>query len=273
LPLVAIDGPSGSGKSTVAKAVARRLGAAYLDTGAMYRAITWAVLQAGVDPGDQAAVTQVARGAQLELGIDPASPGISVDGVAVDVPIRGPEVTAAVSSVSAVPAVRDLLVARQRAVAELAVAEARSGRTGGWAGAVVEGRDIGTVVLPQAAVKVFLTADAAARARRRATELAAATRPATQQRPEEPPALPLSQLAATEAALARRDHLDSSRPVSPLAAAPDAIVLDSTERTVEEVVEVVLEACRQAGITVPDPPPPTDLARSAASGAGTEERP
>ncbi|HWB34448.1 MAG TPA: (d)CMP kinase, partial [Rugosimonospora sp.] len=114
--VVAVDGPSGSGKSTVSRRLARSLGAAYLDTGAMYRAVTWAVLNAGVDPQDATTVAQVAAEASVVSGTDPTNPTIEVDGVAVDREIRGPEVTAAVSAVSAIPAVRELLVAQQRAI-------------------------------------------------------------------------------------------------------------------------------------------------------------
>lgn len=246
-PLVAIDGPSGSGKSTVARAVARRLGAAYLDTGAMYRALTWAVLQAGVPLDDVDAVVSVARHVDLEVGLDPDTPGVSVGGVPVDGPIRGAEVTAAVSAVSAVPTIRHLLVSRQRAVAQIAVEEALAGRPGGWSGAVVEGRDIGTVVLPDAPVKIFLTAQVSARAGRRAAEQADAT-------PQNGAVGGATlDVATTAAALARRDRLDSTRQTSPLLAAADAVVLDSTDLSVEEVVEQVLQVCRLAGLAVPPP--------------------
>ena len=212
-PVVAIDGPSGSGKSTVSRRLAAELGAQYLDTGAMYRAVTWAVLDARVDPADADAVAKVAVDADLVVGTDPASPHISVGTVAVDGPIRGAEVTAAVSAVASVPAVRQLLVARQRDI----IAAARSA-----AGIVVEGRDIGTVVAPDADLKVYLTASAAERARRRSTEVAA-------------------DLAATAADLQRRDTIDSTRAVDPLTQAADAVVLDSTELGIDEVVHRLLE--------------------------------
>ncbi|GAA1774837.1 (d)CMP kinase [Luedemannella helvata] len=207
-PVVAIDGPSGSGKSTVSRRLAAELGAQYLDTGAMYRAVTWAVLDAGVDPADADAVAKVAVDADLVIGTDPTSPHISVGTVPVDAPIRGAAVTAAVSAVASVPAVRQLLVARQRDI----IASARSA-----AGIVVEGRDIGTVVAPDADLKVYLTASAAERARRRSTEVAA-------------------DLAATAADLQRRDTIDSTRAVDPLTQAADAVVLDSTELGIDEVV-------------------------------------
>ncbi len=218
--VVAVDGPSGSGKSTVSRRLARSLGAAYLDTGAMYRAVTWAVLNAGVDPQDATTVAKVAAEASVVSGTDPTNPTIEIDGVAVDREIRGPEVTAAVSAVSAIPAVRELLVAQQRAI----IATCGS--------IVVEGRDIGTVVAPDADLKVFLTASADARARRRSAEQAA-------------------DVAATAADLARRDHLDSTRATNPLAQAPDAVVLDSTELGVDEVVHRLLELLAHAGAEVP----------------------
>ncbi|GGK37054.1 cytidylate kinase [Pilimelia terevasa] len=203
--VVAVDGPSGSGKSTVSRRLARALDARYLDTGAMYRGVTWAVLRSGVALADAAAVAKVAEAARLESGTDPDAPTMTVDGVAVDAPIRGPEVTAAVSAVAAVPAVRRLLVARQRDLI------AAAGRV------VVEGRDIGTVVAPDAALKVYLTASPAERARRRSAEDAADE-------------------AATAADLARRDTADSTRAADPLQQAADAVVLDTTGLGIDEVV-------------------------------------
>ncbi|MBV1855512.1 (d)CMP kinase [Catellatospora sp. NEAU-YM18] len=202
---MAVDGPSGSGKSTVSRRLAQRLDARYLDTGAMYRAATWAVLQAGVDLADADGIAKVVIDLELLITTDPAHPSISANGENVDAPIRGPEVTAAVSAVSAVPFVRQVLVARQRALID------ESARI------VVEGRDIGSVVAPEADLKVFLTASSAERARRRSTENA-------------------TDHAATEADLARRDHLDSTRKVNPLQQAADAVVLDSTELGIDEVV-------------------------------------
>ena len=207
-PVVAVDGPSGSGKSTVSRRLAVALGAKYLDTGAMYRAVTWAVLRAGVDPGDAETVTKIASDVVLTVGTDPADPHIAVDGTNVDAPIRGPEVTRAVSAVAAIPGVRQVLVARQREV----IAGARTG-----AGIVVEGRDIGTVVLPDADLKVFLTASADERARRRSAEQGV-------------------DHDATAADMARRDRLDSTRDLHPLAQASDAVVLDSTGLDIDEVV-------------------------------------
>ncbi|MHB8430871.1 MAG: (d)CMP kinase [Acidimicrobiales bacterium] len=197
LPLVAIDGPAGSGKSTVSKALAERLGVDRLDTGAMYRAVTWAALQRGLDPEDVGAIASLALQLDLEVG-----GGIRADGTDVTDAIRSPEVSAAVSAVARNPDVRTVLVERQRRwVAE---------RGGG----VVEGRDIGSVVFPDADLKLYLTASPEERARRRADEDAGA--------------------------LARRDRLDSTRSASPLEVAEGARVLDTTDRTVSEVVEEVM---------------------------------
>jgi cytidylate kinase len=216
---VALDGPSGTGKSSVARAVAARLGAAYLDTGAMYRAATVAVLDAGVDPEDAEAVARTVAGARIEVGTAADSEVVRVDGVDVAARIRGPEVTRAVSPVSAVPAVRRQLVEQQRRLVDRVEA------------VVVEGRDIGTVVLPEATLKVYLTAAPEARARRRADQLGV-TDPA--------------EVAALAADLRRRDAYDSSRVDSPLRPAGDAVVVDSTdlqqEQTVERVVELALSA-------------------------------
>ncbi|BCB74453.1 (d)CMP kinase [Phytohabitans flavus] len=203
--VVAVDGPSGSGKSTVSRRLAGVLGAQYLDTGAMYRAVTWAVLVSGADPHDAEAVAKVAGEIDLEIGTEPDAPYTHVDGTPVDRAIRGPEVTGAVSAVAAVPWVRQLLVAQQRKII------AATGRI------VVEGRDIGTVVAPDADLKVYLTASAATRAQRRSTENA-------------------TDLTATAADLDRRDRLDSTRTADPLQQATDAVVLDTTELGIEEVV-------------------------------------
>lgn len=208
-PVIAIDGPSGSGKSTVARALAARLGLRYLDTGAMYRAVTAAVLDAGADPADAERVAVIAATVELEISTDPEPARVRVSGRDVSGEIRGPAVTTAVSAVSAVPAVRAALVARQRQII-------------GPGGIVVEGRDIGTAVAPDAALKVFLTADPAERAARRALETNVP-------------------VAATEADLARRDTLDASRAASPMAQAPDALVLDSTGLGPEAVVDEILD--------------------------------
>lgn len=216
--VVAVDGPSGSGKSTVSRRLAADLGARYLDTGAMYRAATWAVLQADAELTDPDGIYKVVSAAAMQITTDPAAPSISVDGVNVDGPIRGAEVTQAVSAVAAVPAVRRLLVDRQRAI----IVESRR--------IVVEGRDIGTVVAPEADLKVYLTASAHARAARRSAEVSA-------------------DHSATAADLARRDHLDSTRKADPLQQAADAVVLDSTELGIDEVVAELHALLEKKGVT------------------------
>jgi cytidylate kinase len=223
--VIALDGPSGSGKSTVARGVARALGWRYVDTGATYRAATLAVLRAGVDVQDVDAVEKAVRAARIEVRTDPDAATTSLDDEDVSRAIRGPEVTAAVSAVSAVPAVRSLMVDLQRAAA-------------GGQNAVVEGRDIATVVLPDAAVKVYLDASPDVRAQRRAGDAEAGVTP-----------LGGDVQAAVAADLARRDRLDSTRAASPLQAAPDAVHLDSSRLDAEAVVERVLELARSAGLT------------------------
>jgi cytidylate kinase len=213
-----LDGPSGTGKSSVARAVATRLGAAYLDTGAMYRAATVAVLDAGVDLDDAEGIARAVADADLRIGTAADAETVTVDGVDVAERIRGTEVTRAVSPVSAVPAVRRLLVDRQRSL--IAAADA----------VVVEGRDIGTVVLPDATLKIYRTAAPEARAERRAGQLGV-TDPAR-----------IAQIAAD---LRRRDAYDSSRADSPLRPAVDAVVVDSTGLDREAVVERVLELARE----------------------------
>lgn len=215
--VVAIDGPSGTGKSTVSRRLAAALGARYLDTGAMYRAVTWAVLAAGIDPSDAAAVAEISGKITLDSGTDPSAPHISVDGRPVDVEIRGPEVTKAVSAVAAVPDVRRRLVARQREV--IAAADR----------IVVEGRDIGTTVAPAADLKVYLTASEAERARRRGTEMAGGT------------ATTADALAIIQADLARRDTFDSTRTASPLRRADDAVEVDTTGLDIDAVVARLVE--------------------------------
>jgi cytidylate kinase len=201
MTIVAIDGPAGAGKSTVARAVARRLGFTYLDSGAMYRAVALAALERAVPPADIAG--------SIEIDV---SDGVRLDRRDVSSAIRAPEVSEAASQAAADPAVRDAMVAQQR----------RLLRAGDW---VVEGRDIGTVVAPDADVKVFLTADAAERARRRATELGV------------DPATVLAEQTI-------RDERDSSRRHSPLQPAPGAVVLDTTGMNLEDVVEHVAGLAR-----------------------------
>ena len=220
--VIAIDGPSGSGKSTVARRVAQRLGYRYLDTGAMYRALTWQALDRRVDLEDAAALTELAERVHLEPGTNPRRPTIAIGGVDVSTPIRSRAVTNAVSAVSAVPAVREALVRRQR---ELIAAGP----------IVVEGRDIGTTVAPDAALKVFLTASSEARAARRHRQFAASGDAAAEH--------------DTRAEIERRDERDSSRAASPLVQAADALVVDSTTRGVDEVVGEVLAAATRRGLT------------------------
>lgn len=210
--VIAIDGPAGSGKSTVARAVASKLSLEYLDTGAMYRAVAFAVLERGIDPADSAAVARLAHEIDIEVGGT-----VLVDGVDATVEIRGPEVTRAVSTVAANPLVRKEMVARQRA---WSVAHG---------GGVVEGRDIGTVVFPEADVKIFLTAADHERANRRSKEMLD---------------LHYDEVAAD---MQQRDRVDSSRVASPLAIAHDAVVLDTTGVDLGAVISTVLELVAQGG--------------------------
>lgn len=208
--VVAIDGPAGTGKSTVARGLATALGARYLDTGAMYRIVTLSVLRRGVDLDDAAAIGAAVGDVELSVGHDPAADRSYLGGEDVSAEIRGDAVTKAVSAVSAVPEVRRRLVALQRALAD------------GPGRVVVEGRDIGTVVLPDADVKIFLTASAEERARRRNDQNVAAGLP--------------DDYAGVLADVQRRDHLDSTRAVSPLRAADDAVVVDTSDMTQDEVI-------------------------------------
>ena len=203
---VAIDGPAGAGKTTVAKALAARLGWTYVDTGAMYRAVALAALEAGVDPADPASVTAVAERAQINL--DQGT--VLLGGRDVTGRIREPDVTAASALVSKHPAVREVLVAMQR----------RAALEGD---VVMEGRDIGSVVLPDAEVKVFLTATLDARATRRATEMGD---------PEE-------LKSHVKTAIEERDQSDKERAASPLTRAPGAEVVDTTDKTIEQVIEEI----------------------------------
>ncbi|WP_158889212.1 (d)CMP kinase [Amycolatopsis anabasis] len=224
--MVALDGPSGTGKTTVARKLADRLGAGYLDTGAMYRVITLAVLRAGVDPADAPAVAKLAGGVALDIGTSPERPSVALDGEDVAAEIRGDDVNHAVSPVSAVPEVRQLLVARQRRI----IAEVLD--TIG--GIVVEGRDIGTVVAPDAPLKVFLTASADVRAARRTAQDSAAGRDAT--------------VGDVLASVQRRDRLDSSRAASPLRAAEDAVHVDTSELNIDQVLVALCELANQRGM-------------------------
>ena len=207
--MIAVDGTSGSGKSSTSRGVAERLGLRYLDTGAMFRAMTWWLLREGVDVRDAAAVAAVAGGPRIDSGTDPLAPTITVDDVDVSLDIRSTEVTAAVSPVSAVPEVRARLLDLQRQVI-------------GGGGIVVEGRDIGSVVWPQAEVKVYLSADPDARAERRAAEEGGAD------------------LASTQQSLLERDRIDSGRATAPLTMADGAVHVDSTHLTLDEVIETIV---------------------------------
>jgi cytidylate kinase len=217
--VVAIDGPSGSGKSSVSKGVAQQFDLAYLDTGAMYRAMTWFMLNQGIDLADSAAIARVVGAAKIVNGTDPAAPTISVNGADVAEAIRSAEVTATVSAVSAVPAVRARLVESQRG-AVLSCANP--------AGIVVEGRDIGSVVLPDADPKIYLTADPQVRAQRRSAENQELNR-GTQD------------LTATAQALQNRDAVDRARKASPLQLSADATVVDATDMTLLETIAAVAQ--------------------------------
>lgn len=221
--IVAIDGPAASGKSTVAKALARRLHAVYLDTGAMYRSVAALALARGVDLDDAVALGALAAGEPVTfepVGDDPVTARVRIAGIDVTRTIRTPEVDAAVSRVARVPAVRAALLGRQRELGKSGIS-------------VVEGRDIGTTVFPDAPVKVFLTASPEERARRRSRDLAGAGHDLD--------------AAAVRERLVRRDAADSGREASPLAAADDAVRLDTTGLSVEEVVDrivALVEAAR-----------------------------
>jgi len=217
--VVAIDGPAGTGKSSVARALARALTARYLDTGAMYRIVTLAVRRAGVDLTDPDAVESVASGVQLSVSYDPDRVSSFLGEEDVSAEIRGDEVTRAVSDVSSVPAVRTRLVALQRQLAE------------GPGNVVVEGRDIGTVVLPDAPVKIFLTASAETRAQRRNDQNVASGM--------------ADDYDGVLADVRRRDHLDSTRAVSPLRAASDAVIVDTGNMTEAEVIAHLMDLVKQ----------------------------
>lgn len=226
--IVAIDGPAGSGKSTVARALAAREHLTYLDTGAMYRAVTCAALERGVDVSDADAVAALARGLDISLTAGADGERLTVDGEDRTAQIRTPEVDASVSAVAAVPAVREAMVALQRKAAE--------------AGDVVaEGRDIGTVVFPAAEVKVYLSADPSARALRRAVQRQGGdtAKGASAQ-------VDAAETAAIEAELVARDKADSTREASPLRPAADAVHIDSTDLTVDEVCDRIASLMREA---------------------------
>lgn len=211
--VIAIDGPSGSGKSSVSRAVAERLGLRYLDTGSMYRAVTWQVLEQGIDPKDEEHVARLAREVRLDVGTDPERPTVAVDGVDVTTAVRETRISAVVSAVATNLAVRSELVRRQKALVALG-------------GVVVEGRDITTVVAPDAPVRVLLTANARARVARRARDVHGSADD--------------SAMAATRDQVLRRDDDDSTvadfhEPAS------GVTVLDSSGLTLEDTVQAVLD--------------------------------
>lgn len=214
-PIVAIDGPAGAGKSTVARLVAKKLGLLYLDSGAMYRAITWGVLEAKIDPEDKGAVVELASSLRVTLTVDAR---VYVDGQDVTNLIRYHHVTEAVSTIAAIPEVREILVREQRIL-------------GAGGGVVMEGRDIGTNVFPDAEVKIFLTASVMERAKRRQQDL--------KERQLEVP-----DLATIQQSILERDYKDMNRPVAPLKQAEDAILLNTDGLTIEEVVDRIIFYCK-----------------------------
>lgn len=213
--VIAIDGTSGSGKSSTSRGVADRLGLRYLDTGAMFRAMTWFLLRESVDIADPDAVAARAGDPEIVSGTHPIEPTITVDGIDVSLAIRADDVTRAVSPVSVVPEVRARLLALQREVI-------------GRGGIVVEGRDIGSVVWPQAQVKVYLSADPAARALRRAAEQG------------------VTDVAATQQSLLERDRIDSGRATAPLTMADGAVHIDSTHLSLDEVIGRIVALAERA---------------------------
>lgn len=218
-PIVAIDGPVGAGKSTVAWAVARRLGFRYVDTGAMYRSVAWAAQQRGIDLHDEAAVIKLARTLRIEFHSDGEGQRVWVDGRDVTDVLRSPEVSDGASIVSVYPGVREAMVAIQRA-------------WGAQGGVVMEGRDIGTVVFPDADVKIFLDASLEERARRRYRELQ--TRGVR------------VDLDAVRQAEEERDRRDRTRAHSPLQRAPGAVVIDSTQIPADDVIERIVQLALRA---------------------------
>jgi cytidylate kinase len=223
--VIAIDGPAGAGKSTVAQKVAARLGLTYVDSGATYRAAASKVLQSGISPDDEQAVARLIAQTDIRIATEGLQSRVLIDGQDVAEQIRTPEVTLAAARVSRLPEVRTKLEAVQRSCAV--------GR-----GVVMEGRDIGTVVFPNAPLKIFLKADPAERARRRLKQDSKKGRSAT--------------LEQTANEIARRDQLDAERKISPLVAAADAYQIDSTNLLADQVVEQILELARKKNLVEPD---------------------
>ncbi len=208
--VVAIDGPAGAGKSTIARRLAQTLGLEYLDTGAMYRAVTAIALKRGYDVHDEEIIGPMSREIEIHVGLD----AVSADGLDVTELIRGPEVTGAVSAVAALSSVRSEMRRRQRAWGEV--------RQGG----VIEGRDIGTVVFPDAVLKVFLTASPRVRAERRVAEIG-------------------GDMDEIERQIRERDHKDSSRHDSPLVESDDSVIVDTSDRSIDEVIEEIIELLKK----------------------------
>jgi cytidylate kinase len=223
--VIAIDGPAGAGKSTVAQKVAARLGLTYVDSGATYRAIALKVLQSAIAPDDEQAVARLITQTDIRITTEGLQSRVLMDGEDVTEKIRTPEVTLAAAKVSRLPEVRAKLVAIQRSCA--------TGR-----GVVMEGRDIGTVVFPNAALKVFIQADPEERARRRLNQERKEGRSAT--------------LEQTADEIARRDQLDAERKISPLVAAADAYQIDSTDLLADQVVEQILDLARKKKLVEPE---------------------
>lgn len=222
--IIAIDGPSGAGKSTVAKATAKKLGFSCLDTGAMYRAVAWQALHDGIDINDNESLGELALRKEIAFTHDPGDPnpkGVFIDGNEVTLAIRTAEIDKAVSPVSAAPAVRSALVAQQQ----------RIGKTGDY---VIEGRDIGTVVFPDAEIKIFLTASDEERAHRRV-------------RQNVDRGVGSIDYEETLTDIQRRDEYDSTRATSPLRPADDAIMIDSTGHYIEEVIEMICDLAHKKG--------------------------
>jgi CMP/dCMP kinase len=216
--VIAIDGPAGAGKSTVARKLAERLGLLYVDSGATYRAAALRVVKAGVSPDDEAAVAELVGGANIQFEAGDSGPRVLLDGDEVTAAIRGPEVSLVAAKVSRYPAVRQKMISLQRSLAR-------------DRGVVMEGRDIGTVVFPEASLKIFLTAASEERAHRRLSD--------DQQRGQ------AATLLQTIAAIEQRDQLDKGRKLSPLIPAPDAIEIDSTNLTADQVVDHILMLARK----------------------------
>jgi len=212
--IIAIDGPAGSGKSTTARLVAQKLGYIYIDTGAMYRALTLKVIELGIDPNDESSIIKIAENTKIELLYENGNLKVILDGKDVSEKIRSPEVTSLVSIVSAHPKLRDIMVKKQREL----------GRNGG---VVMDGRDIGTVVFPDADLKIFMTADVRERAKRRQKELKAQGFDV--------------EIEKLIKEIEERDKFDSTREIGPLKKADDAIEIDTTNLTIDEQVELVLK--------------------------------